>query len=226
MARARQQPINDIIVVNEKKPVKVELVDDVAEVVRTMKDVTGWKQRGSTSSKVANGLRLDVMIMVSFMSQNDRDKLMIKAKNETAKSLSDWLNRFAKQGAEGTIKLDNIAWPKWDDKGELRDANTVSERLSLLPFMKGDDNDYLKSYRKFFDYVLPTKVDKTFKTMAKEWAKYEKLNGADKDTVKRLKEEIEAKKGVKVVSEIDIAQNKDNYRIIGKVDDIDKIDDK
>ena len=162
MARARKQsPTTSNIVVNDRETVKVELVDDVAEVVRTMKDVSGWKQRGSTSAKVANGLRLDVMIMVSFMAQDDRDKLMIKAKTETPKTLSDWLNRFAKQGAEGTIKLDNIAWPKWDDNGKLRDANTVSERLALLPLMKGDDNEYLKSYRKFFDYVLPTKVDKT-----------------------------------------------------------------
>jgi len=227
MAQANPKSTKTSVV--DKPTVKLELARDaIAETVNCFLQVAAHKERGTMHSTIAKGFSLRAMLEVSCMNNEEREKLMGRVELECKASAFKLLKRYAKAGNDGTIRLDAVKWPKVEIDGTVGtiEAITWEQRLACLPKMLDDNDKPLDSYRRFYDYILPTKDDKSLKRIAKALADHDNLSKTEQDAVERIKSDLQTKRGVQKLKDIDVARNTQNYRIIGKVDDIDKIDDK
>ena len=232
MARANRRPTTTTNTATIEPPISVELAvrDAITDTIRCFLEVAAHKERGAEHSTIAAGHSLRAMLEGSCMNNEDREKLMGRVELECKASAFKLLKRFAKQGHDGTIRLDAVKWPEIEigggDTSKVIIPETWDQRLTVLPRILNDKKEPIDTYRKFYDHILPTKDDKSLKRIAKALADHDNLSKTEQKAVERIKSDLQTKRGVQKIKDIDVARNTDNYRIIGNVDDIDKIDDK
>ena len=224
MAQANLKPTKTPVV--DKPTIHLELARDaISETVNCLLEVAAHKERGTLHSTIAKGFSLHAMLEVSCMSNEQREKLLVRVELECKASAFKLLKRYAKAGNDGTIRLDSIKWPEIKVAGVTREAKDWQERLAVLPMILDDKKQPLDSYRKFFDHILPTKDDKSLKRIAKALADHDNLSKTEKEAVERIKSDLQTKRGVETLKDIDVANNTANYTIIGNINDVSQITD-